>query len=105
MPLKTNKYEAYNTNDSQQPALLGTLDFVAEEKIKEMLDAMQDDDITELVKIFFSQIHPLIIQHQSTLEGLLDFEATLKFCLTYDIFQSLVSKIQVKELFTVFASF
>lgn len=85
--------------------MLGTADFVAEEKIKEMLDAMQDDHISQLVKIFFSQIHPLIIQFQSTLEGLLDFEATLKFCLTYDIFPSLVSKLQMKELFTVFASF
>ena len=42
---------------------------------------------------------------QSTLDGFLDFEATLRFCQTYDIFPSLVSKARLKELFTVFASF
>jgi hypothetical protein len=70
-----------------------------------MLGAMQDSDIQELVKIFYAQIHPLIKLFQSTLEGLLDFEATLRFCQTYDIFPSLVSKKQLKELFSVFASF
>ena len=33
---------------------------VAEDKIKDMLDAMQDEDIQELVKIFYSQIQPLM---------------------------------------------
>ena len=42
---------------------------------------------------------------QSTLDGLFDFEATLRFCQTYDIFPSLISKSRMKELFTVFASF
>ena len=35
----------------------------------------------------------------------MDFEATLKFCQTYDIFPSLCSKVKLKEFFTVFASF
>lgn len=42
---------------------------------------------------------------QSTLDGLYDFEATLKFCQVYDVFPSLISKSRLKELFTVFASF
>ena len=70
-----------------------------------MLDAMQDEDITTLVKLFSTQIQPVATLFQSTLEGLFDFEATLRFCLAYDIFPSLISKAHLKKLFTVFASF
>ena len=78
---------------------------VVEAKIKDMIDAMQDEDIQELVKIFYQQISPLMKVFQKTLDCLFDFEAALKFCQTYDIFPSLVSKAKLKEMFTVFASF
>jgi hypothetical protein len=78
---------------------------VAEALIKDMLDAMQDDDVAELVKLFGTQIAPLASLFQSTLSGLFDFEATLKFCQTYDIFPSLASKARLKDLFSIFASF
>lgn len=45
-----------------------------------MLDALQDEDVAELVKIFSQQVEPLAKMFQSTLTGLFDFEDTLKFC-------------------------
>ena len=70
-----------------------------------MLDAMQDDDVAELVRVFGTQVGPLAKPFQTTLDGRFDFEALVRFCQTYDIFPSLASKAHLKDLFTVFASF
>ncbi|CDW91592.1 UNKNOWN [Stylonychia lemnae] len=105
IPVRQNKYDKYKEVKDQEGAQAEEIEFIAEDKIKDMLDAMQDVDIQGLIKIFYNQIQPLMRLFQSTLEGLMDFEATLRFCQTYDIFPSLCSKVKLKELFTVFASF